>query len=67
MSCDKEAYADPPLLRSGHLYIKYGECAESNEKSYIRFFRFLVFELLAAKEIPIQLQNKLFAQKWSNL
>ena len=42
----------PPPLRSGHLFIKDGECAESNEESYFRFFRFLVFELLAAKELP---------------
>ena len=31
----------PPVpLRSGHLYIKDAECAESNEKSYISYFRF---------------------------
>ena len=50
-----------PSLRSGHFYIKYAECAESNEESYIRFFRFLIFELLVAKEITIRLQkNKYF-------
>ena len=37
----------PPPLRSELLYTKDGECAESNEKSS---FRFLVFELLAAKD-----------------
>ena len=35
----------PPPLRSGHIYMKDAHSAESNEKSYIRFFWFLVFEL----------------------
>ena len=33
-------------------------CAETNAKSYIRFFRFLVFELLAPKKV---------FQKWPSL
>ena len=38
----KEGYADPPPppLWSGYLYIKDAECAESNEKSWFKFFRF---------------------------
>ena len=52
--CHKEGYAvSTPPLRSGHLCIKDEECAELNKKSYLRFFRFLVFELLAAKELPM--------------
>ena len=36
-------YAAPlPYLRSDHLYKKDAQCAETNEKSYTRFFRFLV-------------------------
>ena len=31
--------------------VKDGEYAESNEKSYFRFFRYLVFELLASKRL----------------
>ena len=54
--CHKEGYADPPSLRSGHLYIKDAQCAETNEKSYIRF---LVFELLVAKDLTIWLQKKI--------
>ena len=53
-----------PPLRSGHLNIKDAECAESNKKSY---FRFLVFELLVVKELPIRLQKNNFFQKWPNL
>ena len=49
-----------PILRSGHFYIKDGDCPESNEKSSIRFFRFLVLMLLASKELPIGPQKKLF-------
>ena len=45
-----------PSLRSDHLYIKHAKCAITIEKSYFRFFRFLVFELLVAKEITIRLQ-----------
>ena len=55
---------NPPPLRSGHLNIKDAECAESNKKSY---FRFLVFELLVVKELPIRLQKNNFFQKWPNL
>ena len=44
-------------LRSGHIYIKDGEYAESNDISNFRFFRFLGFELLVAKEITIRLQK----------
>ena len=55
----KDMQALPPNLRSVHIYIKHKECAESNEKSYFRFFQFLVFELLAAKELPIRLQTKI--------
>ena len=36
-------YSSP--LRSSHIYIEDAHSAESNEKSYIRFFRFLFFEL----------------------
>ena len=50
--CLKEGYADPPSktqpsppLRSGHNFMKDAECAEANENSYFRFFRFLFFEL----------------------
>ena len=35
----KDMQTFPPLRRN-HLYIKEGECAESNEKPCIRFFRF---------------------------
>ena len=35
----------PSPLRSGHIYMKDSHSAESNEKSYFRLFRFLVFEL----------------------
>ena len=58
--CYREGYADPPpppSFRRGHLYIKDGKCAESNVKSNFRFFRFLDFELFAAKEITIWLQK----------
>ena len=44
--CHKEEYADSEVA------IKDAECADLNEKSYIRFFRFLVLELLVAKELP---------------
>ena len=30
----------PTPLRSGHLYIKDAQCAETNEKSYFRFSDF---------------------------
>ena len=40
--------------------MKDGKCAETKEKPYLKFFRFLVIELLAAKELPIGLQEKLF-------
>ena len=57
-------------LRSGHLCIKDAQCAETKEKSYIRFFRFLVFELLTSKmsqkmrkELNF-LQNLNFWPKW---
>ena len=52
-----------PSLRSGHLYMKDRECAESNEKSYFRPFWSIVFESLA----PIRLQNFVVVQKWPNL
>ena len=38
-----------PALRSGHLYIKDAKCVETKEISYLRIFRYLVFELLASK------------------
>ena len=42
-------YAEPPpLLRSGHLNINKAECAESNKKSYFRFFSFGVIGLQRA-------------------
>ena len=53
-----------PPLRSGHLNIKDAECAESIKKSC---FRFLIFELLVVKELPIWLQKNNFFQKWPNL
>ena len=34
-----------PLIRSGEIYTKDAHNAESNEKWYFRFFRFLFFEL----------------------
>ena len=34
------------------------QCAETNEKSNIKFFRFLVFEYLVIKDVTVQLQNK---------
>ena len=40
----KDMQTARPPLRSGHLYIKDAECAESNEK--IKFFWFIFFELL---------------------
>ena len=55
---------NPPPLRTGHLYMKDAQCAETNEKSY---FRFLVFDLLVVKELPIRLQKNNFFQKWPNL
>ena len=39
----------PPLLKSDHFYIKDEQCVESNEKSNLRFFWCLVFDLLASK------------------
>ena len=53
----------PPPLRSGYLCIKDGKCAEeSNEKSSIRFFRFLVFRsqnfLGTTNVLNIHEQNK---------
>ena len=54
----KDMQTPPSPLRSGHLYIKDEECAES----YFRFFRFLVFELLVAKDITIRLQNKMCSE-----
>ena len=35
----------PPPLRSGHIHMKDAHSAESNEKSYFRYFRFLFFQL----------------------
>ena len=35
----------PSSIRSGHTYMKDAHSADLYEKSYIRFFRFLVFEL----------------------
>ena len=48
-------------LTNGYLYMKDAQCAETNEKK----FRFLVFELLVAKEITIRLKK--IVQKWPNL
>ena len=50
----------PPPLRSHHLYMNDAECAETIGKSYIRFFRFLVFKLLNAKQVTKYAQKKLF-------
>ena len=52
---DMQSPPIPSPLRSGHLYIKYGECAESNGKLNFRLFRFLDFELFSSKELPNQL------------
>ena len=41
-------YADPPPLRSGHIYMKDANSAELNEKKYFRFFQFLFFDLWLA-------------------
>ena len=43
--CPKEGYADPPALRSGHIYMKDAHSTESNKKSYFRFFQLLFFVL----------------------
>ena len=43
-----QGYADPPLLRSGYLDIRYAQCAETKDqlkKNHIRSYR--VFELWA--------------------
>ena len=50
--------SSPPSLRSGHLYMKNAQCAETNEKSCIRILIFLVFELLLVKDVTIRVQNK---------
>ena len=56
----------PPPLRSGHHYIKYEQCAETNENLCIRFFRVLVFELLLPKKIQKTSKNEI-VHKWANL
>ena len=40
----KKNMQTPSSIRNGHLYIKDAQCAETNEKLYLRF---LVFDLLA--------------------
>ena len=50
----------PPPLRSGHLYIINAQWAVTNENSCIRFFQFLVFELLLPKRL--QRMRKKIAQ-----
>ena len=59
--CHKGGYADPSPapLSSGHLYIKDAQCADTNEKLYLRFFWFLVFELLSQKRLQ-NMRKKLF-------
>ena len=47
----------PPLFRRGHIYMKYAYSTELNEKSYLRFFRFLFLELWSI------LYSK-FIEKW---
>ena len=41
----KDMQIPSPFLRSGENFMENSECAESNEKSYCRFLRFLFFEL----------------------
>ena len=41
-------HTSPLPLRSGHIYMKDAHCAEPNEKSFIRFFRFyFIFRVMA--------------------
>ena len=42
----------PPSLslRSDHIYMKYLHSAESNEKTYFRFFQFLFFQVMVEKQ-----------------
>ena len=68
--CHKEGYADlPPPLKSGYPCIKYAQCAETNEKWYIRFFQSLVFELFIGCQRCYHSATKknCIVQKWSNL
>ena len=37
----------PPSHRIGHIYMEDAHSADSNEKSYVRFFRFLFFWVMA--------------------
>ena len=53
----KDMQTPPPLLRSGHLCIKDAQSAETDEKLCIRFFRFLVFELLESKKVQKDAQK----------
>ena len=44
----KKNMQTPSSIRNGHLYIKDAQCAETNEKLYLRF---LVFELFLPKRL----------------
>ena len=60
----------PPSIRSGHLYIKHAQCVETKEKSYLRFLRFLIFELLAPKRLQKMRKKNfftIFLKPWSVL
>ena len=50
-----------PPLRSGHLCIKDAQYAQTKEKLYLRFFRYLVFELLASKRLTKDSQKIRFS------
>ena len=62
-SVTKKDMQTPPPLRSGHLYIKDAQFAETNEISCIRF---LVFELLSPKRLQ-KMRKKNVVQKLPNL
>ena len=52
-------------LKSGPFFMKDAHSAESNEKSCIRFFRFLVFELLTGRQICNHSSTKKNRSKFS--
>ena len=60
-----------PPLRSGHIYMKDARNAASNEKSCIRFFRFLFFVLwliaYTLAHLRCASKQNFFLQKWPNL
>ena len=66
----KDVQIPPPPLKSGHIYMKDGLSAESNEKSY---FIFLFFELwvivftIYGNTPGVPPTKKKVVQKWENL